>query len=42
MTPKTLEASYNASDYAINFERKTLKGKLGYIKAMNSTLSDKL
>lgn len=41
MTPKTLEASYNASDYAINFERKTLKGKLGYIKAMNSTLSDK-
>ncbi len=41
MTPKTLEASYNASDYAIDFERKTLKGKLGYIKAMNSTLSDK-
>lgn len=41
MTPKTLEASYIASDYATNFERKTLKGKLGSIKAMNSTLSDK-
>ena len=41
MTPKTLEASYNASDYATNFEHKTLKSKLGSIKALNSTLSDK-
>lgn len=41
MTTKTLDASYIASDDATNFDRKTLKGKLGYIKAMNATLSDK-
>lgn len=41
MTAKTLDASYIASDDATNFERKTLKGRLGCIKAMNTTLSDK-
>lgn len=37
MTPKTLQSSYNAS----NFERNHLKGKLGSIKALEATISDK-